>query len=57
MDRLRDNHSSSMNGPLLDAPISLIVQGFYCHRIWALNKRRWWLRVIIAIVCVFPFVV
>jgi hypothetical protein len=34
----------------MDAFISLIVQVFFCHRIWALNKRLWWFCIVIAIV-------
>src|SRR6266853_1765566 len=57
MNRLANNHFSAIDGPTLDTPISLIVQGFYCYRIWTLNKRWWWLCVVIAIVRAFPFVV
>ena len=57
MSRLRHTHFASINGSVLDAPISLIVQGFYCYRIWTLNKRWWWLCVVIAIVRMFSFAV
>ncbi|KAH9987443.1 hypothetical protein BJV74DRAFT_978757 [Russula compacta] len=52
MDRLRNHKLSPIDGPTMDAPISLIVQGFYCYRIWTLNKRLLWLCVIIAILSV-----
>ena len=57
MSRLRHTHFASINGSVLDAPISLIVQGFYCYRIWTLRKRWWWLCVVIAIVRLFSFAV
>ncbi|KAF8470498.1 hypothetical protein DFH94DRAFT_637689, partial [Russula ochroleuca] len=51
IDRLRNhNNFSAIDSPTMDAPISLIVQGFYCYRIWTLNKRLWWLCSVIAIV-------
>ncbi len=36
--------------------ISLIVQGYFCYRIWALNRRLSWTRIcwIIAVVCTTP---
>jgi len=50
MERLRNDHFSAIGGPTMDAPISLIVQGSYCYRIWTLNKRLLWLCVVIATV-------
>ncbi|KAH9066219.1 hypothetical protein EDB87DRAFT_1573837 [Lactarius vividus] len=41
-----------LDSPTIDAFISLIVQGFFCYRIWTLNKRMWWLCLIIAILSV-----
>jgi len=49
MDRLENNNYSAIDGPTMDAPISLLVQTFFCYRIWTLNKRLWWLCVVIII--------
>ncbi|KAJ7916668.1 hypothetical protein B0H13DRAFT_2658210 [Mycena leptocephala] len=38
MDRLNDTFLNSWDVPLLDAAISLVVQGFYCWRIHVLRK-------------------
>jgi hypothetical protein len=35
---------------MMDGTISLIVQVFFCYRIWTLNKRLWWLCLVIAVV-------
>ena len=35
---------------IMDGFISLIVQVFFCYRIWALNKRLRWLCIVIAVV-------
>jgi hypothetical protein len=51
---LANGHFSAIDNMVMNAPISLIVQGFYCHRIWVLNKRWWWFSVVIAIVRMFP---
>jgi hypothetical protein len=57
VDHLRNHHFSAIDGQAMSAPVSLIVQGYYCYRIWIL-KRQWWpLCVVIAIVWVFPSVI
>jgi hypothetical protein len=53
---LVDNQFSPIDGQIMSAPISLIVQGYYCYRIWTLQKRWWPLCLIIAVVRMFPFV-
>jgi hypothetical protein len=50
LDSLKDPNFAAIDSPTIDAIISLIVQGFYCFRIWTLRKQLWWLSVIIAIV-------
>jgi hypothetical protein len=52
LERLKNSRFSAIDSPTIDAFISLIVQGFFCYRIWTLNKRMWWLCVIIAILSV-----
>jgi hypothetical protein len=57
-DRLTgDSHFYAIDGIAMNIPISLIVQGFYCYRIWTLNKRWLWICVVIAIVRTFPSIV
>ncbi|KAI0289823.1 hypothetical protein BC826DRAFT_913983, partial [Russula brevipes] len=50
VERLKNSQFSPIDSPVIDAFISLIVQGFFCYRIWALNKRALWLCVLISIV-------
>ncbi|KAI0253504.1 hypothetical protein BJV78DRAFT_181488 [Lactifluus subvellereus] len=38
--------------PILGAIISLIVQEFFCYRIWVLNKRLLWFCVVVAVLSV-----
>ncbi|KAI0261371.1 hypothetical protein BC834DRAFT_972779 [Gloeopeniophorella convolvens] len=52
LDRLTSSNLSAIDSPTIDAFISLIVQGFFCYRIWALNKRFIWMCVIIAVLSV-----
>jgi hypothetical protein len=54
LDSLRDPNFAAIDSPTIDAIISLIVQGFYCYRIWTLRKQLWWLSVIIATVRMCP---
>jgi hypothetical protein len=41
-----------MDVPIITAVISLIVQGYFCYRIWVLNKRSSWVCWIIAVAAV-----
>jgi len=52
VDRLRNSRFSAIDSPTMDAFISLIVQWFFCFRIWTLNKRMWWLCLVIAVLSV-----
>jgi hypothetical protein len=54
MNRLQHSHFSAIDSPTMEAIISLIVQGFFCYRIWTLNKKAWWLSLVIAFVRMFP---
>ncbi|KAI9509581.1 hypothetical protein F5148DRAFT_1186280 [Russula earlei] len=52
-ERLRNSHFAPIDIAIIDSVISLIVQEFFCYRIWTLNnKRPSWLCVIIAVVAV-----
>jgi hypothetical protein len=53
LNRLKNSNFSPIDSPTVEAIISFIVQGFFCYRIWTLNKRAWWLALIIAIVRMF----
>jgi hypothetical protein len=50
VERLKDSNFSPIDSPTIDAFISLIVQGFFCYRIWTLNKRALWICLLIAVV-------
>ncbi|KAI0293481.1 hypothetical protein B0F90DRAFT_1399316 [Multifurca ochricompacta] len=50
LEGLRNSRFSPIDTPTMDAFISLIVQAFFCYRIWTLNKRLWWLCLIISVV-------
>jgi len=50
LERLTDSDFSPIDNPTMDALISLIVQVFFCYRIWTLNKRALWICLLIAIV-------
>ena len=51
MERLGNSHFAPINVPIMTAVTSLIVQGYFCYRIWALNGWSWicWT---IAVVCI-----
>ncbi|KAH8984017.1 hypothetical protein EDB92DRAFT_1951079 [Lactarius akahatsu] len=48
VERLARSHFSSIDSPVMRAVISLIVQGYFCYRIWVLNKRSSWICWVIA---------
>lgn len=50
IEGLKKSSFSPIDIPTMDAFISLIVQVFFCFRIWLLSKRIWWLCLVIAIV-------
>jgi len=52
VERLKDSHFAPIDIPIFHAIISLVVQEYFCYRIWTLNKRSSWLCIIIAIVSV-----
>lgn len=53
---LKKSRFSPIDVQTMDAFISLIVQVFFCYRIWALSKRLWWLCVVIVIVRLMFFI-
>ncbi|KAF8273647.1 hypothetical protein EI94DRAFT_1795053 [Lactarius quietus] len=52
VERLRRSHFGPIDVPIINAIISLIVQGYFCYRIWVLNKRSSWICWIIAVAAV-----
>ncbi|KAF8264988.1 hypothetical protein EI94DRAFT_1736999 [Lactarius quietus] len=49
VERIRDSHYASIDVPLMTAISSFLVQGYFCYRIWMLNRRLLWFCCIIAI--------
>jgi len=52
VDRLNKAHLGPIDVPIINAVTSLIVQGYFCYRIWVLNKRSSWVCWIIAVAAV-----
>jgi hypothetical protein len=50
MEQLKKSHYAPIDIPIIDSIISLVVQEYFCYRIWTLNKRLLWPCVAIAIV-------
>ena len=53
-ERLKSSHYAPVDIAITDAIISLVVQEYFCYRIWTLNRRSWFC-FIIAVVCVPDF--
>ncbi|KAH9067954.1 hypothetical protein EDB87DRAFT_69423 [Lactarius vividus] len=47
-ERLKSSHYAPIDIAITDAIISLIVQEYFCYRIWTLNRRSSWFCLIIA---------
>ncbi|KAH9987449.1 hypothetical protein BJV74DRAFT_885568 [Russula compacta] len=52
LGHLRKSNFAPIDSPTIDAFISLIVQGFFCYRIWTLNNRTLWLPLLIAVLSI-----
>ncbi|KAF8489810.1 hypothetical protein F5888DRAFT_1869716 [Russula emetica] len=52
VEQLKDSHYAPIDIPIVDSIISLVVQEYFCYRIWTLNRRLLWPCVAIAIVAV-----
>ncbi|KAH9978389.1 hypothetical protein BJV74DRAFT_780687, partial [Russula compacta] len=50
LESLRNSNFAPIDSPTIDAFISLIVQVFFCYRIWTLNNRTLWLPLLIVVV-------
>jgi hypothetical protein len=52
-ERLTHSHFGGIDAGFMTALISVIVQGYFCYRIWVLNNKRLsWMCWIIAVVCI-----
>ncbi|KAH9989961.1 hypothetical protein BJV77DRAFT_1069224 [Russula vinacea] len=49
-ERLASSHYAPIDIAIMDSISSLVVQEYFCYRIWTLNKRLLWPCIIIAIV-------
>lgn len=49
LEGLKKSRFSPIDVRTMDAFISLIVQGFFCYRIWTLRKRLWWFCIVIIV--------
>ncbi|KAF8470495.1 hypothetical protein DFH94DRAFT_212701 [Russula ochroleuca] len=49
-ERLASSHYAPIDIAIMDSIISLVVQEYFCYRIWTLNKRLLWPCVLIAMV-------
>ncbi|KAI9433047.1 hypothetical protein H4582DRAFT_1027259 [Lactarius indigo] len=52
VERLGNSHFTPVDVAIIGTVISLIVQGYFCYRIWVLNSRSSWVCWIIAVAAV-----
>lgn len=50
MERLKDSHFAPIDIPIFHGIVALVVQGYFCYRIWTLNRRSSKLCIVIALV-------
>jgi len=50
--RLANPYFSAFDSPLMDGVISLVVQWYFCYRIWLLSNKSWYLPAFIGAVAV-----
>jgi len=46
VERLKSSHYAPVDIAIMDAIISLIVQEYFCYRIWTLNRKSWFCLII-----------
>ncbi|KAI9445947.1 hypothetical protein H4582DRAFT_517421 [Lactarius indigo] len=49
VERLARSHFSPIDSPIMTTVISSMVQGYFCYRIWVLNKQSLWICLIIVV--------
>ena len=53
VERLSHSHFAGIDIPFITGVISLLIQGYFCYRIWVMNNKRLsWLCWIIAVVSI-----
>jgi len=52
VERLKDSHFAAIDIPIIHSTISFVVQGYFCYRIWTLNRRSSKLCVLIALLTI-----
>ncbi|KAI9439212.1 hypothetical protein H4582DRAFT_1947678 [Lactarius indigo] len=52
MERLKSSHYAPIDIAIIHAIVSLIVQEYFCYRIWTLNRQSSWFCLIIAVIAV-----
>ena len=53
---LGDVQLSTVDTPMMGAFVAAAVQMFYCYRIYTINKKAWWISVVVALVRLLYFV-
>ncbi|KAH9173509.1 hypothetical protein EDB89DRAFT_700075 [Lactarius sanguifluus] len=52
VERLAHSHFAPIDIAIINAITSLVVQGYFCYRIWVLNKRSLWSRWLCGVIAV-----
>ena len=52
MERLTEAHFAPIDIPIIHAIVAPLVKGYFCYRIWTLNKRLLSLCIVIVLVSV-----
>jgi len=52
IERLKDSHFAPIDIPIFHGIMAFVVQGYFCYRIWTLNKRSSKLCIVIALLTV-----
>ena len=50
IERLKDSHFTPIDIPIFHGIMAFVVQGYFCYRIWTLNRRSLKLCIVIALV-------
>jgi hypothetical protein len=50
IERLKDSHFTPIDIPIFHGIMAFVVQGYFCYRIWTLNKQSSKLCIVIALV-------
>lgn len=50
LEHLKDSHFAPIDIPLFHGTMAFVVQGYFCYRIWTLNRRSLKLCIVIGLV-------